>query len=66
MEKRQLLTEREISRSWIKLLGAGEHTDETFDKAELLLSELRPENPLRHRLSLELQELRRLHAKKRG
>ena len=59
-----MLTEQEISRSWIKLLGTNEHSDETFEKAESLLSELRPENPLRHRLSLELRELRRLHAKK--
>jgi hypothetical protein len=59
-----LLTEQEISRSWIKLLGTGEHNDEVFDKAESLLGELRPENPLRHRLSLELQELRKLHTKK--
>jgi hypothetical protein len=30
----------------------------TFDRAELLLDELRPESPLRHRLTLELEELR--------
>ncbi|MGI9471597.1 MAG: hypothetical protein ACR2NZ_08715 [Rubripirellula sp.] len=36
----------------------------TFDKAEELLEEeLRPESPLRHRLSVELEELRSLLAK---
>ncbi len=38
--------------------------EETFDKAEELLEdELRPESPLRHRLSVELDELRSLAAK---
>ena len=30
----------------------------TFDRAEQLLEELRPESPLRHRLTMELEELR--------
>ena len=34
------------------------YNDETFAKAEELLDELRPESPLRHRLSVELEELR--------
>jgi hypothetical protein len=34
----------------------------TFDRAELLLDELRPESPLRHRLMMELEELRKRHA----
>jgi hypothetical protein len=55
-----VLTEREITRSWSKLLVKGTHSDETFVKAEALLSELRPESPLRHRLSVELGELRQL------
>jgi hypothetical protein len=38
--------------------------EETFDKAEELLEEeLRPESPLRHRLSVELEELRLLESK---
>jgi hypothetical protein len=41
-------------------LFKGEKNNETFDKAELLLDELRPESPLRHRLSSELGELREL------
>ena len=38
--------------------------EETFDKAEELIEEeLRPESPLRHRLSVELEELRSLATK---
>jgi len=57
-----LLTEQEVSRSWSRMLHqGGELTEETFQKAEALLDHLRPESPLRHRLSTELEELRRLH-----
>ena len=56
-----MLTEREITRSWSKLLVKGSYCDETFSKAEALLNELRPESPLRHRLSIELGELRQLY-----
>ena len=58
-----MLTEQEVSRSWQKLLKGG-LTDETFSKAESLLDELRPESPLRHRLSCELDELREMAATK--
>jgi hypothetical protein len=34
----------------------------TFDRAEQLLEELRPESPLRHRLTVELEELRARHS----
>jgi len=54
-----VLTEQEVSKSWSKLFK-GEKTNETFAKAEALLEELRPESPLRHRLSSELEELRDL------
>lgn len=60
-EVRKVLTEQEVSRSWAKLFK-GEKTEETFAKAEVLLDELRPESPLRHRLSNELEELRELAA----
>jgi hypothetical protein len=33
--------------------------EQTFEKAEALLDELRPESPLRHRLGNELHELRK-------
>lgn len=57
-----LLTDQEIARSWRVLFHRGDFSEETFARAEALLAELRPENPLRHRLSAELAELRRRHA----
>ncbi len=57
-----LLTESEVRRSFRRLFTGQEVSEETFEKAELLIDELRPENPLRHRLTLELDELRAHHA----
>jgi hypothetical protein len=48
------------------MFKAGEIGAETFDRAEILLDELRPESPLRHRLSLELDELRDRYAEQAG
>ncbi len=56
-----LLTEQEVSRSFRRLFANTEVDEETFVKAESLLDELRLESPLRHRLSVELDELRRMH-----
>jgi hypothetical protein len=56
-----LLTEAEVQRSFRNLFRGQDAPPETFDKAEALLDELRPESPLRHRLSLELEEIRKLH-----
>jgi len=53
-----LLTEQEISRSWRKLFRDNQITGDLLDRAEALLTELRPESPLRHRLEAELAELR--------
>ena len=55
-----MLTEQEVTKSWARILK-GELSSEAFAKAELLLDELRPESPLRHRLSTELDELRELN-----
>jgi len=55
-----LLTEQEIGRSWRKLFKDREYSEEHFVKAESLLDGLRPESPLRHRLSVELDELRKM------
>ena len=55
-----VLTEKEVSASWRALFKGGNYSEETFAKAEELLDELRLESPLRHRLSGELEELRRL------
>lgn len=59
-----MLTEQQIARSWQKLFAKHELTNETVAKAEALLEELRPESPLRHRLSSELEELRKLRLQK--
>ena len=55
-----MLTEHEVSRSWHKLFKGVEVNAEVLDKAELLLDELRPESPLRHRLASELEQIREL------
>lgn len=55
----RLLTEQEVSKSWRNLFGRGELSDDMFVKAEALIDELRGESPLRHRLTTELDELRR-------
>ncbi len=52
-----MLTEQEVSRSWARLFKGG-ISGEDIIKGEALLDELRPESPLRHRLSSELDELR--------
>ena len=59
-----MLTESEVSRSWARLFKDGNFTTDSFESAENLLDELRPESPLRHRLSNELVELQRIHATK--
>ena len=56
-----MLTEKEVSRSWSRMFQGSEFELATFDRAEQLLDELRPESPLRHRLSVELEELRSRH-----
>ncbi len=54
-----LLTESTVERMFRELMTDPNRSEETFDKAEELLEEeLRPESPLRHRLSVELEELR--------
>ncbi len=55
-----MLTEKEVSRSWNALFKGGAYNEDTFNRAEALLDELRLESPLRHRLSIELEELRKL------
>ena len=55
-----LLTESEVQRSFRKLFNGGSIDIERLEKGEQLLDELRPESPLRHRLGIELEELRQL------
>lgn len=60
-----MLTEQEVSRSWSRLFKGVEVDAEVLTRAEALLDELRAESPLRHRLSVELAELRQLNTKKK-
>ena len=55
-----MLTEAEVQRSFRKIFNGAETGSEEFEKGEALLDELRPESPLRHRLSVELDELRKI------
>ena len=55
-----MLTEQEVSRSWVKLFRGHELTNDRVTQAEALVENLRPESPLRHRLSTELDEVREL------
>lgn len=55
-----MLTEAEVQRSFRKIFNGSENSPDDFEKGEALLDELRPESPLRHRLSTELEELRKL------
>jgi hypothetical protein len=57
-----LLTEQEVARSWSQLFKSSKIELAAFDRAEQLLEELRPESPLRLRLTSELEELRSMHA----
>ncbi|MEX0643334.1 MAG: hypothetical protein WD468_11565 [Pirellulales bacterium] len=58
-----MLTEHEVARSWGQIFKTGRIELSSFDRAEELLEELRPESPLRHRLTLELEELRNIHTR---
>ena len=55
-----MLTESQVQRSFVRLFKGSEKTQEAFEKAEVLIEQLRPESPLRHRLAAELDELRHL------
>jgi hypothetical protein len=56
-----LLTEQEVARSWRQLFHKGaELSEDRFARAEALLEELRPESPLRLRLTRELDDLRKV------
>ena len=56
----ELLTEDQVQRSFRKLFSSPDFSEGDLDKADDLLDKLRPESPLRHRLSVELEELRKL------
>ena len=59
-----MLTEATVEEMFRKLISDSNRGGDRFDEAEDLLDEeLRPESPLRHRLSQELEELRDLAEK---
>lgn len=55
-----MLTEAQVQRSFSALLSAPNPGPDVYDRAEALIEELRPESPLRHRLTAELEEIRQL------
>jgi len=57
-----VLTEQEVAKSWRVLFKNGNINDESIARADALLDELRDESPLRHRLTVELGEIRRRHS----
>jgi hypothetical protein len=57
-----LLSEQEVAHSWSQVFKTSTFESASFERAEQLLEELRPESPLRLRLTLELEELRGIHA----
>jgi hypothetical protein len=59
-----LLTEQEVSRSWRQIFKNHQIEPSAFERAEQLLDELRAESPLRHRLTMELEELRSLQSRR--
>ncbi|MCR9118000.1 MAG: maturin [bacterium] len=61
-----MLTESQVQRTFRKMMNSPDVPDETFEKAQTLLEELPPESPLRHRLSVELDEIRQIAAKRRA
>ncbi len=59
-----MLTESTVEKMFRTMMSDPNRDEESFDKAEELLEEeLRPESPLRHRLTVELDELRTLATK---
>lgn len=56
-----MLTESDATRLWQRLFRGQEITSQTLVEADSLVNELRPESPLRLRLSTELEEIRNLH-----
>lgn len=59
-----MLTEATVERMFREIISTSENTEDKFEQAEELLeTELRDESPLRHRLTVELDELRTIAAK---
>ncbi|MFP6677615.1 MAG: hypothetical protein VB878_21190 [Pirellulaceae bacterium] len=59
-----MLTEAEVQRSFRNMFKNGQIDEDRLQKAEDIIDHLRPESPLRHRLRVELDELRELQTSK--
>jgi hypothetical protein len=59
-----MLNERDVTTMWRNLFKGKEVTVQSLDEAEEMLDDLSPESPLRVRLSTELDEMRKMRAKK--
>lgn len=57
---RILLTEAEVQKKFRTLFTSPEVTPVALEKAEQLIDQLRFESPLRHRLTEELDEIKKL------
>ena len=55
-----MLTEAEVQKNFRKLFTNTEVSEESLEKAETLIDQLRFESPLRHRLTEELDEIRKI------
>jgi hypothetical protein len=60
-----MLTEADVQVSFRRLFQSGAVDAKTIEQAEAMLHELRAESPLRHRLSEELEEVRRIRGFRR-
>jgi hypothetical protein len=58
-----MASEQQVRDDFSKLFK-GEITEDTFAQGWKILEQLRAENPLRHRLSRELEEIRKIQRKK--
>lgn len=59
-----MLTERDVLTMWRQLFQDNEINGTTMTQAEDLLDNLRPESPLRHRLTTELDDIQKLDQNK--
>ena len=55
-----MLTEEQVQRSFRNLFRSSDITTDSIERAEALIDQLRLESPLRHRLTEELDELRKI------
>jgi hypothetical protein len=58
------LNERDVTTLWRNLFQERGTTAASLAKAQTLLDSMNPESPLRLRLALELQDIRKLRQKK--